>query len=612
VLQSRLIAIADLMQNGRLAEAERACRALLAQSPQQAAALHLLGLICEQSGDAAGGEALVRQSLQIEPANPRFHLNLGQLLHRRGRTVEAAEVYRQLLEQAPMEHAARRALVVILNELGRPAAAEAEARTLLRQRPQDADACSLLAFVLDGQNKVEEAESAYRRALALDERQTFARQNLGALLSRLERAEEALATLDRAGALGARNFELAFNRGRTLSLLYRMEEAEREFAAAVALCPTHIEAQLNLARLRHMRADPAFARDLATIAAAQPGNLPLQTELARVFKGAGRFDEAERQLREVLTARGPVAPLQALLAQLLQETGRLPEAEHQALLAAQAMPDDAEVIETLVAILLARGRASDALPYLAARRTREPLVQSWIAYEATAARLLGRAYYRQLYDYDRLVRSYTIEPPPGWSSIAELNAALRTALTARHRFANHPLDQSLRYGSQTTRNLIAESDAAIRAVLQAFQAPIADYLRALGQAPGHPLSARNVGGAVITGAWSVQLQREGFHVNHLHPQGWISSAYYVDVPGEAQDTALRSGWLKFGETRFPVPGATAEKYLQPIPGRLVLFPSYMWHGTTPIHGAQPRLTIAFDALPLPEAAYDPISVGRFK
>jgi hypothetical protein len=29
----------------------------------------------------------------------------------------------------------------------------------------------------------------------------------------------------------------------------------------------------------------------------------------------------------------------------------------------------------------------------------------------------------------------------------------------------------------------------------------------------------------------------------------------------------------------------------------VLFPSYMWHGTTPITGDQPRMTIAFDAVP---------------
>jgi Putative 2OG-Fe(II) oxygenase len=37
--------------------------------------------------------------------------------------------------------------------------------------------------------------------------------------------------------------------------------------------------------------------------------------------------------------------------------------------------------------------------------------------------------------------------------------------------------------------------------------------------------------------------------------------------------------------------------VQPAPGRLVLFPSYMWHGTIPFHDAQPRTTIAFDVVP---------------
>ena len=32
-------------------------------------------------------------------------------------------------------------------------------------------------------------------------------------------------------------------------------------------------------------------------------------------------------------------------------------------------------------------------------------------------------------------------------------------------------------------------------------------------------------------------------------------------------------------------------------GRLVLFPSYMWHGTVPFHDAASRTTIAFDAVP---------------
>jgi uncharacterized protein (TIGR02466 family) len=119
----------------------------------------------------------------------------------------------------------------------------------------------------------------------------------------------------------------------------------------------------------------------------------------------------------------------------------------------------------------------------------------------------------------------------------------------------------------------------------------------LGRDPSHPVSARNTGAAVIVDAWSVHLRREGFHVNHLHPEGWISSAYYVDVPEEAADPQLKAGWLKFGEPRFPVPGLTPEKYVQPRAGRLVLFPSYFWHGTNPIHGEHARMTVAFDAVP---------------
>jgi hypothetical protein len=38
--------------------------------------------------------------------------------------------------------------------------------------------------------------------------------------------------------------------------------------------------------------------------------------------------------------------------------------------------------------------------------------------------------------------------------------------------------------------------------------------------------------------------------------------------------------------------------MTPAPGRLVLFPSYAWHGTVPFTSAAPRLTAAVDALPL--------------
>ena len=87
-------------------------------------------------------------------------------------------------------------------------------------------------------------------------------------------------------------------------------------------------------------------------------------------------------------------------------------------------------------------------------------------------------------------------------------------------------------------------------------------------------------------------------MNHIHPAGWLSSAFYVEVPEESHDPELRRGWLQFGEARYAAPGQQAEHAIQPVVGRLALFPSYLWHGTTPLGGDAPRTTVAFDAVPV--------------
>ena len=100
----------------------------------------------------------------------------------------------------------------------------------------------------------------------------------------------------------------------------------------------------------------------------------------------------------------------------------------------------------------------------------------------------------------------------------------------------------------------------------------------------------------FAGSWSSRLGDAGFHVNHVHPEGWISSCYYVGVPHVVKNEKEKQGWIKFGEPSFDT-GLSPRRVLQPVPGRLVLFPSYMWHGTIPFHDASPRMTIAFDAVP---------------
>jgi Flp pilus assembly protein TadD len=587
----------ELLQQGKLDQAAAACMSVLSAAPNHPAAIHMLGLARGRLGAAADAEQLLRRSLALQPANHQFRVNFGNFLRRLGRLQEAETEYRTVLAQFPDAPKARHQLALTLEDLGRSAEAEAEVRHLVQQLPHDAEARSLLGYILTNQQRLLEAESAYRQSLALTPNYGLAHHNLGALLVQMERAEEALAALDRAEAFGVPRFELRFSRGRALTLLYRVDEAEQEFAAAIEERPRHVEAQLNLARLRFMRADPFFTRGIEQALRAAPDDLALQSLLTNILMRAGRHDQAEAKLRDLLKTHGPLPQFRSRLAQLLLEVGRLKEAEAEALEAATLQPRDGTTVDTLISVLLCRGRAAEAMPFIQSKRAQEPLNQNWIAHEAIAGRLLGQQQYRTLFDYARLVRSYRLEPPPGWGSMDEFNAALIEVLGKRHLFATHPLEQSLRNGSQTTRNLVLDPDPLVQAALGLFQNALHEYLAEIGNHPAHPLLSRNRGRSWISEGWSIQLHRDGYHVNHVHPKGWVSSAYYVAVPGEVSDMTLRSGWIKFGEPPYPTPGAAPEFMVQPSPGLLVLFPSYLWHGTTAIHGAEHRVTMAFDALP---------------
>jgi Flp pilus assembly protein TadD len=588
-----------LLSAGKFAECAAICGAIVSRDAGNAVATHLLGLAIKETGDWEQGEQWLRLSVQLEPGRAEFHANLANLLRRREKYRGAEKFYRRALELAPGHLPARHSLALTLNDLGRAAEAEVLCRELLATAGADAETWVLLGVTLANLRRLPESEAAYRRALELDPHNKIAHHNLGAVLSQLEQPEAALAALQNAGTLGQNSYELAFNRGRALLDLNDVTGAEHEFERAITLKPASVDAQLQLARVRYMLGDAKFARSLADAAGANRDDIGLQLLFAEVLWRAGKLSGAEAVLQDLVARDVGGAHVRSTLASVLHEEGRLKDAEAFAMQAASAAPTDAVVIETLVSVLLSRGRAADAMPFIKTHRGLTPDSQAWVAYEATAARLLNHELYPHLYDYERLVRIFDVEAPPGWSSMQELNAALVKILRDRHRLHSHPLDQSLRNGTQSSRSLLAESDPAIKAILAAFEDPIQEYRRLIGTDTAHPLSARNAGRSSFTGAWSVQLRRLGYHVNHIHPDGWLSSAYYVDVPPEAADPNARSGWIKFGEPRYEVPGAGAERFIQPRPGRLVLFPSYMWHGTTAIQGDAPRLTIAFDVKPGP-------------
>jgi hypothetical protein len=262
-------------------------------------------------------------------------------------------------------------------------------------------------------------------------------------------------------------------------------------------------------------------------------------------------------------------------------------------------PDDLVTKVHLSSVLLQAGEAKRALHLTETVVPHIPLDQAALAVHELALRANDDPRAEQLADYERHIQIFDLEAPKGFSSMTEFNAALNAHLDTMHTDLREHVDQSLRHGTQTAPSLLNGRNALLAALRQRIEEAVGVYIARMPNGhEDHPLTGRRAAGFAFAGSWSSRLHDRGFHVNHVHPKGWISSSYYVAVPDAALDPSAKQGWIKFGEPSFKTAMRdTIRRAVQPVPGRLVLFPSYMWHGTISFHAATARTTIAFDAVP---------------
>lgn len=586
----------QLLAAGEALASERVLATLWADTTNApAAALHLLGLIRKAQGRVADAERYFRRAIAVAPEAPDWRAALGDLLAGAGFPAAAADAYAEASRLSPGDVTIHRRRVRALIEAKHGEEAERVAREFVKT-VVSAEACTILANALRANEKFEAALEASNEALKLNASDAAASHGKGVALARLGRNEEALAAFDDLLQRGVRDPALYVQRGAALMNLARADEAEAVFEHGAHQWPGDQNLQHALATTRWMRgAGDGFANSFEAAVAQHPDALGLRIGCADLLRRADQRERAEAMLREGLARAPRDVGLSQALAVLLDEMDRSLEALpllEQGLL---AQPNSLVTRGGYVNALLRLGRGDEALAAIQPARLAEPVNQEWICYETMALRQMGDPRYNELCDYDLMVQPFKLPVPRGYRDLAAFNEALRERLLRLHVLETHPLDQSLRHGSQTTRSLLHVDDPVVKLYLEALREPIHAYM-GLMRDPHHIWSGRKTGAYRLAGCWSVKLKPSGYHINHYHPAGWISSAYYVSVPEVTSAGDGQEGWIKFGEARWPTPACTIERVVRPSAGTLVLFPSYMWHGTIPFSAGE-RITAPFDAVP---------------
>jgi tetratricopeptide (TPR) repeat protein len=290
-------------QAGRLTAAEGCYRSVLADHPDHADALHLLGLLAQQAGRHDRTVELVRQAISHDGRNAGHFLTLGGALIFQGKFEEAITACRQAIAIKTDFAEAHANLGLALKALGRFEEAVAACRQTVAIKPNFALAHSSLGMALSDQGKLEEAIAAFREAIRIKPDYSEAYCNLGLSLRRKGKFEEAIAAYRQAIAIKPNLSGAHANLGEALIKYGDLSEGRAALERAIDLEPRNAKYLYNFGNVvrcvagdPHLTALEQLARYSGSLSAEQ--RIYLHFALAKAYEDMGRHAEAFRRWTE--------------------------------------------------------------------------------------------------------------------------------------------------------------------------------------------------------------------------------------------------------------------------------------------------------------------------
>ena len=339
-----------------------------------------------------------------------------------------------------------------------------------------------------------------------------------------------------------------------------LDEALAAYARALALRPGHLDATLN--RIDALVADGQAAAALDAVRAVlaqHPGHPRAANQLGALLEATGDLDGAVAAYQAGLDAGGLSHPVGVNLARTLVQAGR---------------PRDAVAVADRLLAALPSVTTPLAMKCAALARAGE---------EDALADLMG---------LDRFVKVIDHAQVEGFATREAFDAALAQELAAHPSLTFEPEGLVTRGGRQSD-DLANATTPALAALAGLARHAIASYLQDLPQGD-HPFLKARPGHWSLT-LWGTILSPGGEVGAHIHAPNWLSGVYYPALPDMV--STGQQGWLAMGALPDTLGGGGLVRRYEPRAGRMILFPSYLWHGTLPFSGTRPRLSLAFDCVP---------------
>jgi len=414
-------------QAGRLSDAERLYRQILAQQPEHADAMHYLGVIAQQVGRNDNAVDLIRRAIALKPNYVEAYNNLGNALKDNGQLDEAIMAYQQAIALRPAFAEAHNNLGNALKDSGQLDDAIKAYQQAIALRPAFAEAHNNLGNALRNKGQLDEAISACRHAISLKPNYAEAHYNLGIALKDKGALDEVIAAFRQAIAFRSNYAEAYNDLGNALKVNGRLDEAITAYRQAITLRPNYAEAHSNLgiALAERGQLDDAISADRQAIVL-NPNWPEAHNNLGNALKAKGQLDEAITAYRQAITLRPDYADAHYDLGIALAEKGQLDEAISACRQVIAIRPDYAEAYNNLGAIREQMGDFQEA-----ERCYRQAIerVENNAVSHAKLASLLGR----RLPDKDLIAFEQLLSNPTGNAKTkeADLHYAMGYVLDAR-------------------------------------------------------------------------------------------------------------------------------------------------------------------------------------